>query len=371
MSVKRWLAGVSIGALLAVVPQQEARALLPTSADPSFTPIVIVDLVPSATEEYTVATRIFSFTAEDDDPLVVQLIGMVHSLNAPDSLGSTQRLFRFIRQHGEELSVQSSNRWVSHNGDSVEVILLRPTGQAGEVDFEEKARQSRLTADIDSLMEIAISIANKTAVKGQTGMSFTRRKYRLRNRRGVLRISAALEASATDPEKTEPAADQPAPLSTTLVTGPAERVFLSANAAYTKIRQVKFNTDAGTFEPGSKPTELFIGINYSLQDIFQNDAASGTKAFLRGIYFGFLVEPTKRPFNQLAATVGFRHSPPPFESLFSLETVSPYIGIVWARDDVADASSTSRIKTRYGKPSVIMGLSLGLDKAIGWLQGTQ
>ena len=367
----RWLAGIPVAVLLLAAPQPDAFALPPTPADPAFTPIVIVDLVPSATEEYAVATRVFSFTTEDDDPLVVQLIGMVHSLNAPDSLGGAQRLFRFIRQHGERLSVQSSNRWVSHNGDSVEVILLRPTGQAGEVDFEEKARQSRLTADIDSLMEIAISIANKNAVKGQPGVAFTRRKYRLRNKRGVLRISAAIETSAAGPEKNEAAADQPSPLSTTLVTGPAERVFLSANAAYTKIRQVKFNTDAGTFEPGNKPTELFIGINYSLQDIFQNDAASGTKAFLRGIYFGFLVEPTKRPFNQLAATVGFRHSPPPFESLFSLETVSPYIGIAWGRDDVADASSASHIKTRYGKPSVIMGLALGLDKALGWLHGTQ
>lgn len=187
----------------------------------------------------------------------------------------------------------------------------------------------------------------------------------------MLRISAAIEPPPADQEKNEASGDQPAPLSTTLVTGPAERVFLSANAAYTKIRQERFNTDAGTFEPGNKPTELLVGVNYSLQDIFQNDAAMGAKAFLKGLYFGFLVESTKRPFNQLAATVGFRHSPPPFESLFSLETVSHYIGVVWTRDDVPDPNSQTHVRTRYGRPAMIMGLALGLDKALGWLQGSQ
>jgi hypothetical protein len=180
-----------------------------------------------------------------------------------------------------------------------------------------------------------------------------------------------MEQPDDEPGKKSGDTDSPSTLSTTLVTGPSERVFLSANAAFTKVRQVKYNTDAETFEAGNKPTELLVGVNYSMQDMFQNNESSGPKAFLQGIYLGFLVEPTKRPFNQIAATIGFRHSPPPFESLFSLETVSPYIGFVWARNDYADPDSPTRIKTKYGKPSLIMGLALGLDKALGWLEGTQ
>ncbi len=371
MTAGRWSLSLIAAVCLLVTPRETVQALSRAPAGKSFPPIVVIDLIPVVSEEFPVATRVFSFTTEDDDPTIVQLVSMVHSLNALDSLSGAQSLLRFVRQHGEELSIHSSNRWVSHKGDSVEVILLRPAGQSGVVDFEEKARQSRLTADIDSLMEIVGSIANKNFVRGPSGVSFARRKYRLRNGRGVLRISAAFETPAGDQEKNEAGGDQSPPVSTTLVTGPAERVFLSANAAYAKIRQVKFNTDAGTFEPGNKPTELLIGVNYSLQDIFQNDAATGAKAFLRGLYFGFLVEPTKRPFNQLAATVGFRHSPPPFESLFSLETVSPYIGVVWARDDVPDPNAGANVRTRYGRPAMIMGLALGLDKALGWLQGSQ
>ena len=349
-----------------------ANALPIRPPDPSFTPVVIVDLVPSVTEEYGIATRIFSITAENDEPLTIRVLELVRGLNASDSTGAADRLLRFVRQYGEQLAEQSSNRWVSHKGDSVQVIVLRPVGQSGAVDFEERARQSRLTADIDSLMEIASSIASHAAVKGNRGVSFTRRKYRLRNGRGVLKVSASVDPAEDEGDKKDgPAADSNAPLSTTLVTGPSERVFLSANAAYTKLRQVKFNSDADTFEPGSKPTELLVGVNYSMQDIFQNNASSGPKAFLQGIYIGLLVEATKRPFNQIAATIVFRHSPPPFESLFSLETVSPYIGVVWARDDVSDLSSSTRITSRYGRPAMIMGLALGLDKALGWLEGTK
>jgi len=94
-------------------------------------------------------------------------------------------------------------------------------------------------------------------------------------------------------------------------------------------------------------------------------------AFVRGMYVSVLVEPTKRPFNQIAAAVGFRHSPPPFESLFSMETVSPYVGVVWARDDLPDPENSTHVKTRFGKPALIVGLALGLDRAIAWFQGSQ
>lgn len=300
--------------------------------------------------------------------MVMRLIGMVRSLNYIDSIAPAYRVLSFLREHGEELSARSSNRWVSHQGDSVEVIVFRPDGQVPDITFEEHARQSRLTADLDSLIENAGSVGNRMdRGKSHGNVSITRRKYRLRNRSAILKITADIDVG--QPAEGEKESD--APVTTTIVTGPSERLFLSANAAFSKVRQVKYNSSEGTFETGHKPTELLIGINYSMQDMFQNDNASGWRAFAEGVYVGFLVEPSKRPFNQIAATLGFRHSPPPFESLFSLETVSPYAGLVWARDDVPDPSSATHVKTRYGKPGFILGIALGLDKALGWLEGTQ
>ena len=54
-----------------------------------------------------------------------------------------------------------------------------------------------------------------------------------------------------------------------------------------------------------------------------------------------------------------------------LRLAAPHQGVVWARDDVPDANSETHVKTRYGRPAMIMGLALGLDKALGWLQGSQ
>jgi hypothetical protein len=346
-------------AVLAVTPFRTSGAQ--KSKPSGYTPFVLIDVVP-AEEDNPVSTRIFSLTEEDDEPIVLQAISLVQSLHASDSVGAATRLFRFLRENGEALAAHSSNRWESHQGDSIHAIVLRPAGQITPVEFEESPRQSRLSADLDSLVEIAGVITKRNFTKGPGPLSFTRAKYRLRNNRGFLKITARQELE----DSTESS-----PLSTSLITGPSERVFLSADAAFTKLRQVRYNTETNEFEPGHKPTELLIGLNYSLHDLFENANAAGLKYFVQGMYLGFLVEPTKRPFNQIGATVGFRHSPPPFESLFSLETVSPYFGLIWARDDVPDPGASTQVKTRYGRPAMIFGLALGLDKALGWVERTQ
>lgn len=246
-----------------------------------------------------------SFTDGDDHPLVGRFLRMVKALSVEDSVAATYRVFTFMREHGVELSEHTSTGWLSHEGDSVEVIVFRRAGQSSAVTFEERERESRLTASLDSLLELAGAIAEHPNPRLRRGnVSVTRRKYRLRDRRAVLRIAAALEpvdvASADDTKQGNP------PIVTSIITGPSERVFLSANAAFTRLRQVKYNVSDNKFDYGNKPTELLIGVNYAFQDMFKNDNATGLKAFVRGIYLGFLVEPTKRPFNQIAATAGFR-----------------------------------------------------------------
>ena len=52
----------------------------------------------------------------------------------------------------------------------------------------------------------------------------------------------------------------------------------------------------------------------------------------------------------------------------SFNTVSPYVGLVWLRNDRRE-SPDSEIKSRYGGSDLIWGLSLNLDKALSWLGG--
>ena len=155
------------------------------------------------------------------------------------------------------------------------------------------------------------------------------------------------------------------PLTTSLVTGPAEHFFLSADAALTQIRQVKYNSESKSFETEKKPTEFLVGTNYQIGDLLSDD----DRNFFRGLYLSFLVEASKRPFNQIGAAIGFRNNLPYLDSYVSLRTVSPYIGYSWVRNDEADGNQSGDIKSRYGKPQLIGGLSFNLDKALNWLGG--
>lgn len=156
------------------------------------------------------------------------LLAMVRSLNSLDTVGPSYRVLTYLRQHGEELSAHSSNRWVSHAGDSIQVVVFRPDGQIADVTIEEQARQSRLTANLDSLTENAGSVANHMdRDKSRGNVSITRMKYRLRDRSGLLKITASIAAGDAE-EHGKDSADPP--VMTTIVTGPSERVFLSANA---------------------------------------------------------------------------------------------------------------------------------------------
>ena len=80
-----------------------------------------------------------------------------------------------------------------------------------------------------------------------------------------------------------------------------------------------------------------------------------------------MLEASRTPFDQVGATIGFRHSTPKLDSFISLETVSPYVGLIWARNDHAAKDEPGRVETSYGQRSIVWGLSLNLDKALGWL----
>lgn len=158
--------------------------------------------------------------------------------------------------------------------------------------FEEQARQSRLTTDLDSVVETAGSAGEMEKGEAHANIGVTRRKYRLRDGRAVLKITAQVgtaEAGGKEKGGKEHGDKEDeggnSPVITTIVTGPSERVFLSANAAFTTIRQTKYNVSDQTFEHGNKPTELLIGVNYSMHDVFQKRQLHGPACIREGTVF--------------------------------------------------------------------------------------
>jgi hypothetical protein len=121
-----------------------------------FTPVVLIDMM-SSDNEHPVATRVFTFTNNEQEGVAAQMLSMVRSPNLLAGPSATKAL-GYLRDHGAELSLATSNRWVSHQGDSIEVIVFRPDNEIPKITFEEEARQSRLTGDLDSLVETACSI---------------------------------------------------------------------------------------------------------------------------------------------------------------------------------------------------------------------
>jgi hypothetical protein len=364
--------------------------------------ILIFDIAPAT--EGSVANRVFSFDGSDPDPSLQQLrTALLRGIAG----NGVENLLNCIRKQADTLVKRSSNRWFGRKGDTLNVIVLGPVGRHPKFDFKEQARQTRLTTDLATLVQVAQKMGEIKALipaPVQPAVVLTYRPYLLTKPRGNLTVAVSLKAPkpskspepAKAPSPTESAkrskpsdakpqprpADEPAVsaedeeeetperLTTSLVTGPQEHFFLSANAAFTQVRQVKYDEKSRTLEPDKKPKEFLLGVNYAIGDLFAEDDATGLRSFLNGVFLSLLLEGSNKPFNQIAASLGFRRNLPLLDQFLTLNTVSPYVGVVWARNDlVSDSGASSTVKSKYGKGKLITGLSLNLDKALGWLGG--
>ena len=343
--------------------------------------VLVLDLTVSEDNSST-ANRVFSISRGESDPVARELVDRVIDLvrSPADSLAKSAAVRAFLRTNAQKLASKMSNRWVGREGDRIDVVVLRPKNTAARIDLDEAARQTRLTNDLVTLVQVAQKVGALTASPGaRAEHSFTHKQYFLTRTRASLTATASLpkagSAGAADDDQNGRKGDakatdeeSPGKVNTTIVTGPREHFFLSANAAFTQIRQVKYNETSKTFEPDKKPTEFFIGVDYQLGDLYDERRANALQQFLAGVYVGVALEASTRPFNQVAATLGFRRDLPWFDQFLTFEAVSPYVGVVWARNDrPAAPGADSRVESKYGKGKFIYGLSLNLDKALGWL----
>jgi hypothetical protein len=334
----------------------------PPAERPKSSRILILDLAPESEGEAT-ANRIFAIDPSDDDPTVASLLERLEPLDRGDS-ASTPALITFLRSNGSQLARRTSNRWISRKGDSLYIYVLRPVNRKAKVDFAEDRRKSRIESDLITLVQVGQKISGMGVLGDEPRAvlaSVSVSRYGLTKLRANFSITARLDSVATRIKDSAPDT-----LRTTLVTGPAEHLFLSADAALTQARQIKYVESTRTLEPNMKPTEFLIGFNYSVGDLYDDKENASIGSFLRGMYVGFLVEASKRPFNQVSAIVGLRRNIPWLDRYISFGTVSPFAGVVWLRNDEQDATDAA-VRSRYGRRDFVSGLSLNLDKALGWL----
>lgn len=297
-----------------------------------------------------------------------------------------------LLEGAEAEQVKPASRWIATTGARLAVFVFHDEGTVANVRFNEEARRTRLAADLLVLAELGLALAGPQDVAVDL---VTKQEYTLRRPRANLTVATTVTPKTAPVARTRTdsaragtgaagggattanaaaakPAEQPS-ASITVVTGPPEHVFLSANAGSADGGALKFNDESDALELRENPTGFFIGVNFSFGDILTDPAdieAGVLRRFWEGMYVGGAVQGSRRPFDQAGVHLGFRNNPLPLlRDMLNFETVSPYVGLVWTKNDQVDAEGNRVGERRFGRREFIWGVSLNLDKALGWVGG--
>ncbi|HEX8830654.1 MAG TPA: hypothetical protein VF705_05775 [Longimicrobium sp.] len=335
---------------------QGTRPVVPDTA-PERTRILVVDLTKAGAEDAHGPTYAFMNEAA--------LLRTLRDAPTGDAEPARQAVIAAASRE------ERSNRWLRGAGGLLRVFVFHELGTTAQIQFKENARSTRLASDFATLVKLGITIA--TAPQDlEPRIQVTSASYTLTKPRANLLVSATVGRPSTGgaAAASTPKSDS---VQVTLVTGGAEHLFLAANAAATDVNQLKFDETSHTLQPRKTPTSFSVGFNYSFGDILTNPADLRGNELVKlwnGLSVGGTLQASRRPFEQVGATAGLRYNPVPvLNRLVSFEAVSPFVGVVWTRNDRVDAQGNEVDRRRYGRGTFVWGVRLNLDKALGWVGG--
>ena len=283
------------------------------------------------------------------------------------------------------LKRDSSLRWASRRDAQLAVYVLY-RGEKPRIQFSEVSRKTRIATDVATLMKLAKGIAGPTpeAARRTPSLSCSSEGYELERDRANLTITieqtpktdggvpagessgdvTALEGGTTRRNEQD-AQDDPAPAraQATLVTGPAEHWFLSADLPFRRFQELKLNSETNVVEAAEKPTRFFVGLNYSLGDLLSERPAG----WRQSIVFKGSVLAGKHPLDSFGFAVAYRGG---ILSSFGIkfDTVSPFAGVYWTRNDVTPTTEAPGTKTAL-KSTIQVGFAFNLAEALAWTKG--
>lgn len=302
---------------------------------------VIVDLRQS---QQAIANKVFSFDSMQLQALKDTCADVKQNL---DLLNDEESEFDKLFQN-KNLSQCVTDRFIMSKGDSIKVWILYE-GDKPEVNFEEIERDTQIMKDINVLM----TIVPKVAALAPPGTKIMQVVYNLTKKRATLTVKVSADKKTDDTKN--------AALQTTITTGPKEHLFLSTDVRFTKVSQLKYDSSSKSLQEKDAPSSFYLGINYMIGDLLSKDQQWYNYLVIKG-----LLKISKRPQDSFGVALGYRS--PEFK-LFgvSLETFSPFIGVVWIKEDSLDNGEVQTDK-KYSKASWVFGLSFNLDKATDWLK---
>ena len=272
-------------------------------------------------------------------------INSLESLPNPTTASDVQTILDGLRA---EIGA-TSDRWISKKGSKVDVyVLYRTKGEAPAIDIKEEDRDTRLSTDFATLVKIVKAVAAAPEVVETTDkVGYVKQSYLLTKTRATLKVTV-----------TQKIGDSTTTLEKSIITGPTEHLFLSADVPITKVKELKYDDTSHGFVTKDAPTAFYAGFDYTLGDVLTTDQ----KAPWEGIVFKALLKVSKRPLDGYGVAIGYRS---PNFGIFgmTLESFTPFVGYFRTKVDDKDASGNVIQREKNG---IRFGVSFNLDKALEW-----
>lgn len=243
---------------------------------------------------------------------------------------------------------RSTQRWFGSKNDRAYLYVFYE-GQEPKLTHDEDPRKSRFQADVNTLLGVVAKIVTLNAPAERT-YKVALYQYALTHKRANLKFELTQETTGGDDKKIE----------STIVTGPPEHTYLSADVALDSAKEAEFDRDANAVTP-EDTSRVFAGINYSLGDL----SGDVKQPFWRGLVLKGFVEASKTPLDSYGVGVGLRG-----DALSRLgiefDAFSPFIAVMRVKEDVTEPDGTVRENART-RDLFRFGLSFNLDKLFDWV----
>jgi hypothetical protein len=252
----------------------------------------------------------------------------------------------------------SNGRWITKKGETIAIYVIHDKSMEKSdpaVEVTETARKTLFATNFGTLVKLAEAIGGFNPAVGfapgapppppPSTLFVTRQCRTLVNLRSTLVATATadpLSASTTAPKA-----------SATVTTGPTEHGFISADLAVNSVKQLQL--ESNQLVPKDTPSTFYVGFDYMMGDVL---AETNTPA--ESLTVKALIKASSSPLDSLGVAIGTR-----FKSInaigFQLDTFSPWAGYIWTKNDT--------LTGHQYKGDWRVGISLNLDKALGWVQG--
>lgn len=154
---------------------------------------------------------------------------------------------------------------------------------------------------------------------------------------------STIKVTALDKDKNELA------VSKSLIAGPEENLYLSADIPITNIKQLSYDSSTNTVVEKEKPSSVYLGVNWRLGDVFTDYPGS---EFYKKFSVKFMLRASSKPSESMGIGLAY-----------SFDAVDVFAARIRTKDD----SSVGGQSLGYTDATVV-GVSFNITKGLEWLK---